>query len=183
MTKSESSATDTSPSNSRRVLGEGRFIRLVADDTWEYAERCRGTGVVGVVAVTDAGELVLTEQFRPSVKMPVIDIPAGLVGDERGTEREPSVEAARRELLEETGWDAGRLEFLARCPTSPGITSETIDLFRAAELVRVADGGGDAHEDITVHLVPLKSIDDWLAECVARGAAIDVKLYAALWFA
>ncbi|MEX0703769.1 MAG: NUDIX hydrolase [Planctomycetales bacterium] len=167
----------------RRVLGEGKFIRLVSDDSWEYAERCRGTGVVGVVAVTDAGELVLTEQFRKSVGRPVIDIPAGLVGDDRGAEAEQSAEAARRELVEETGWRAGRLEFLARCPTSPGITSETIDLYRATELERVAAGGGDEHEEITVHAVPLEEVATWLAECEGRGAAVDVKVYAALHFA
>lgn len=167
----------------RRVLAAGRYVRLVDDDSWEYAERCRGTGVVGIIAVTSTGELVLTEQYRKSVGTTVVDIPAGLVGDDSGSESEAGIEAARRELLEETGWQAEELELIARCPTSPGITSEIIDLYRARGIMRVGAGGGDEHEQITVHVVPLAGADAWLESCRARGAMIDVKVYAALYFA
>ena len=70
----------------------------------------------------------------------MIDLPAGLAGDGPGTEE--LVTAARRELLEETGYDARRLTLLAHAPTSPGLTTEVVSFFRAAGLKKVAAGGG-----------------------------------------
>ncbi len=120
------------------ILGGGRFLRLVRADGWEFVERVRATGVVAIVAVTADGELILTEQFRASVKGPVIDLPAGLAGDGPGTEE--LVTAARRELMEETGYDARRLSLLAHAPTSPGLTTEVVSFFRATGLKKVARG-------------------------------------------
>ena len=80
-TTSRRAERDRTNSNGRRVLGEGRFLRLVDDHTWEYVERRNATGVVAIVAVTPAGELLLTEQHRPAVGTAVIDLPAGLAED------------------------------------------------------------------------------------------------------
>ena len=71
-------------------------------DGWEYVSRSRGRNVVGIVAVTADDELVLVEQFRPPVNNRVLELPAGLVADE-DAEEDP-LNAARRELLEETGY-------------------------------------------------------------------------------
>jgi ADP-ribose pyrophosphatase len=98
------------------VLGAGHWLRLVHVDGWEFVERVKATGVVAIVAVTPDGELILTEQFRRSVNGRVIDLPAGLAGD--GPESEELVTAARRELIEETGYDARRFTLLAHAPTS-----------------------------------------------------------------
>ncbi len=122
--------------NQARVLGAGRWLRLVDVDGWEFVERVKATGVVAIVAVTPACELILTEQFRRSVNRRVIDLPAGLSGD--GPESEELVTAARRELIEETGYEARRLKLLAHAPTSPGLTTEVVTFFRAAGLKKVA---------------------------------------------
>ena len=85
-----------SPASDVRVLGEGRWLRLVDDGGWEYAERSGSNGVVVIVAVTDDDRLVLVEQYRPAVKARVIEAPAGLVGDLAGYEDEDRLAAASR---------------------------------------------------------------------------------------
>jgi ADP-ribose pyrophosphatase len=156
---------------------------LVSVGGWEYVERVGSSGVVAIVAVTDANEIVLTEQFRCSVAARVIDLPAGLVGDLTEAHDEDLVTAARRELLEETGYDARRFEFLCQSPTSPGLTSETVAFVRAVGLNRMGDGGGVDGEDITVHSVKLTVADAWLRRRARSGAQIDCKTYAGLYFA
>lgn len=166
-----------------RVLHEGRFLRLAARGGWEFVERTNAQGVVVVIAVTDQGELVLIEQERRPVGAPVIELPAGLSGDDPGSHGEELASAARRELLEETGYQADDLELVTRGPTSAGLTSEVITVFRARGVRRVAAGGGVEGEAITIHHVPLAEVPAWLDAAQARGALVDPKVYAALWFA
>ncbi|HET6328994.1 MAG TPA: NUDIX hydrolase [Planctomycetaceae bacterium] len=165
----------------RVVLGAGRFLRLVHANGWEFVERVRATGVVAIVAVTADGELILTEQFRPAVAGSVIDLPAGLAGDGPGTEE--LVTAARRELIEETGYDARRLTLLAHAPTSPGLTTEVVSFFRARGLKKVGTGGGIEGEKIEVHAVKLDRADAWLRRRSRAGIQIDCKVFAGLHFA
>ena len=132
----------------RRILAEGRFARLVAKDGWEWVERVSTSRAVIIVAVTDDEQLVLVEQFRIPLDRRVIELPAGLVGDGSDIAREDPREAARRELLEETGYQAERLEYLAEGPSSSGLTTETYALFLARNVRRVGPGGGDGSEDI-----------------------------------
>ena len=100
----------------REILAQGKFLRLVRQGTWEYSERLGISGVVGIVPVTDAGEIVLVEQFRVPTGRPVLELPAGLVGDIPGQEQEPFEAAAARELEEETGYRAGRRNIAAIAP-------------------------------------------------------------------
>lgn len=166
-----------------QTLGEGRFLRLVNAGGWEYAERVNASGVVAVVAVTAEREIILTEQYRPAVKKRVIDMPAGLAGDIPGEETEALATAARRELLEETGYRARRMEFLTSGPPSAGMSSEIVTFFLATGCRRVADGGGDDHEEIEVHVVPLARAAEWLRKRAGKRRCVDPKVYAALYFA
>jgi ADP-ribose pyrophosphatase len=164
------------------TLASGRYVRLVREGRWEWCERVNARGVVVIAALTPAGEVVLVEQHRHPVRGRVIEMPAGLAGDVAGAEDEELAEAARRELEEETGWRAGRMEKATAGPVSAGLTSEILTFFVARELERVADGGGDETEDITVHLVPLDDAGRWLEERAADGVMADPKVYAGLWF-
>lgn len=163
-------------------IAAGRYLRLVKRGTWEYAERLGATGAVCIVAVTDDRKLVLIEQPRPAMNGLVIELPAGLVGDGEDS-GELGAAAANRELLEETGFTASHIEEVAEGPVTPGLASERVSLFLATGLRRVGPGGGVDGEQITVYEVALGEVEAFLREQVARGRAVDLKVYAALHFA
>lgn len=165
------------------TLAEGKFIRLVRRDRWEYAERVKASGIVGIVAMTDDGKLLLVEQLRPTIGKSTIELPAGIAGDDAAFEGEALETAARRELLEETGYEARKLTRLTEGPPSAGISTEVITFFLATGLRKVSAGGGDEAENITVHLVPLNRIEPWLRKKEKQGCAIDLKLWGGLYFA
>lgn len=164
------------------ILGTGRFTRLVRKGGWEYVERTNASGIVLIIALTPEGRLLLVEQHRPPVDARVIELPAGLAGDLADAADEPLAEAARRELLEETGYDAARLVRVAGGPLSAGLTSEVVTVFQAEGLTRVSAGGGDESEDIVVHEVALADVPAFLGAREAAGVLVDPKVYAALWF-
>lgn len=160
----------------------GRFLGMKERDRWEYAYRTNASGVVVLVPVTDAGELILVEQYRIPVQSRVMELPAGLVGD-TGDAEEDFKAAAHRELLEETGYRAASLQELLTCPSTPGMADEMVTIYYASGLERVGPGGGDGNEDITVHVVPLANAVQWLDERQAEGILLDPKIYAGLFWA
>lgn len=162
------------------VLYAGHYLQLRQRDGWEFVARNHRVAVV--VALTPGDELLLVEQFRVPVDGRAIELPAGLVGDEPGRENEALLEAARRELEEETGWRPGTVEPIMDCPTSAGMSDEMVVFVRARELERVGPGGGAGDEDISVHAIPRDGIDEWLRGQHARGLAIDPKIYTALYW-
>jgi len=165
------------------ILAAGKYLRLLKVGTWEFAERTSTiVGAVVIVAVTNDGKLILTEQYRVPLANNVIELPAGLVGDEPEHRGEPLVNAAKRELLEETGYEADHWEMLTEGPTSAGMTNERVTIFRATGLRKIHAGGGDAQEAITVHEIPLATVPDWLTTQAARGIPCDAKVYAGLYF-
>ena len=106
----------------------------------EYVERRGIRGIVVVVAMTDDQQVVMVEQYRRPLRQRVIEWPAGLVGDIPGQENEDFSEAARRELLEESGFTARNVQFLLRSPTSPGQSKDYYTFYRATGLQRRARG-------------------------------------------
>lgn len=165
------------------LLAEGRHLRFVSRDGWEFVDRPHVTGIAVLVAVTEEGRLLLVEQRRPAVSRSVIELPAGLCGDEADARGEPLEAAARRELLEETGYEAREVAPLTQGPPSAGVSSEVVTFFRARGLTRRAAGGGVASERIVVHEVPLAEADAWLSGREAEGAVVDPKVWAGLYFA
>src|SRR5947207_3295875 len=144
------------------VKCDGKHVQLVARGHWEFARRKNVSGIVGIVAITDDGKMILVEQDRPPVGKRVIEIPAGLAGDVESSRTEELAEAAKRELLEETGYEAANMQRLADGTTSAGITDEVITLFRATGLKKISAGGGDESETIDVHEVPVEHVESWL---------------------
>ena len=167
--------------NETTVHYRGRYLDLVERDGWEYSTRSNASAVVVIVAVTPEGRLLLVEQFRRPIEARVIELPAGLVGDHVEPD-ETIIEAARRELIEETGYTAHSLEPIMDCPSSAGMTDEVVSFIRADRLERVGPGGGDDSEDIQVHAVPLGEIDAWLERQRRRGLPLDPKIFAALYW-
>jgi ADP-ribose pyrophosphatase len=166
-------------STEKKTIFEGKKIFVFTRDGWEFVERKSAKEAVAVVAVTEDGKLILTEQNRRPVAARVIDLPAGLVGDEGDDD---PAETAKKELREETGWGCRTIEFLAKGPSSPGITSELVSFYRATGLSRESKGGGVGGEDIQVHEVPLRDIEQWLEKKRGDGVLIDLKIWSALYF-
>jgi len=163
----------------KTTMCEGQYLRLVRRGHWEYAERTNAGSAVIVIALTPERKLLFVEQFRVPLGAPTIEMPAGLVGDVDAADT--LEDAARRELLEETGWLASEVKVLMVGPTSSGMSNELIAFVRARGLTRVHAGGGDETEDITVHEVPVDEAPRWLAAKMAAGYAMDPKLWAGLW--
>lgn len=172
------------------VFGSGRFLELARTEPdpgrehgWEYVRRRSSSGVVCIAAVTDDDELVLVEQLRPAVGTTVIEMPAGLAGDIAGSEDEDLRDAARRELLEETGYACAEMTWIGKGPSSAGLTSEIIDFYLATGLRREGAGGGDETESIEVHHVKLGELRSWLGAREARGSLVEPKIYSGLYLA
>lgn len=164
----------------KEVVWEGRFLRclrLTYRDSkgmvrqWETVERVNCDGVVAVVPITDNSEVILIRQFRPPVNKHVIEFPAGL--NDRGEELK---DAASRELLEETGYSAGEMIFLARGPLSSGSSREVLTVFLARGLEYIGAGQRDETEDIEVIKIPIDNIYDALTRLVEDGNYIDLKI-------
>ena len=89
---------------------------------------------------------------------------------------------AIKELEEETGFTAERIERLGEFYSSPGILSEGFTLVRAHGVRKIGEGGGDENEDINVHLVARHDIANFLEQKRAEGFGIDAKLLLLLNF-
>jgi ADP-ribose pyrophosphatase len=162
-----------------RPVWKGRFLEAhVAPwgtaGQWEFVKRVAGIQAAVIVALTDAHDIVLVEQYRPPLGRPCIELPAGLVGDE--TAGEEVLASARRELHEETGFEAAQWEDFGEFASSPGMMGEVFHLWRATGLRRTGPGGGTASEGIVVHVVPVVALPGFIAEARARGCAIDTRL-------
>lgn len=163
----------------KEVLYEGKFLNMAKEGRWEFCERVNDTRAAMIFACTPDNKVLLVEEFRPPVGARCLCFPAGLVGD---VAPESAAAAAIRELEEETGYTAAGMQFLFSGPSSPGLTSEMLSFFLATGLSRVSQGGGVEGENITVHEVPMDSIDSWLAQKDTEGVLIDSRLYAGLYF-
>ena len=148
---------------------EGKYLRMVTDDGWEYVERCGGMTAVVIVAMHD-GKFILVEQARVPLGKRCIELPAGLVGDEDDLGIE---ETALKELEEETGFVAERVERLGDFYSSPGMVAEGYTLVRAHG---VRPGGTKIEDDIVVHLVAPGEVAGVIAAKRTEGLAIDTKL-------
>jgi|SRR6056297_196349 len=106
---------------------------------------------INVIALTNANEVVLVEQYRHGIDETTLEIPGGMV--DKG---EKPIRAAKRELLEETGYESGSWEPLGRASSNPAILSNYTYLFLARECKKTSPQQTDGHEDIKVHTLPLE---------------------------
>lgn len=173
----------------RRTVWQGSFIRALElryEDSsgtprdWEAVERLNCSGIVAVVPVTSDGELLLVRQFRPVLDNFVIEFPAGL--SDKG---ESLIEAARRELIEETGYTTERLSYLTEGPISSGISTEILTVFLAKD-TRQADQDvkrrypPEEIEQITLIRSPFSRVYEDLQIAREKGDYVDIKIFGLL---
>jgi ADP-ribose pyrophosphatase len=155
------------------LMWEGKFVRALKRGKWEYASRANDINAVVILAEVD-GKMILIDQPRVPPDCRCIELPAGLVGD---LDPNATVEGtAIKELEEETGYTADRVERLGEFLASPGMLSESFTLVRMHGVRKVGDGGGDDSEDINVHLVARQDIPNFVEQKRAEGFGVDVKL-------
>ncbi len=127
-----------------------------------------------VILAEHDGQVILVDQPRVPPDCRCIELPAGLVGD-----HDPNAtveETAIKELEEETGFTAERVERLGDFYSSPGMLAEGFTLVRAHGVRKIGEGGGDESEDINVHLVPRAEIINFIEQKRAEGFGVDAKL-------
>ena len=158
---------------SAEVMWAGKFVRAIRRGKWEYVSRANNVSAVVILAEFE-GKVILIEQPRVPLGERCLELPAGLVGD---TDPNATIEGtAIKELEEETGFTAERVERLGDFYSSPGILAEGFTLVRAHGVRKIGEGGGDENEDIIVHLVPRSDIPNFIEQKRAEGYGIDVKL-------
>jgi len=156
-----------------RLVHDGRVVHLSVDrvrfpDGSEgELELIRHRGASAVVPFLDDPDsqdptVVLIHQYRYAAGGFVFEIPAGIPMDGESWE-----ECARRELEEETGYVAGRLEPLTRLLTTPGFTNEEIHVFRAASL-QPGDVRPDTDEFIEVVELPFSRVLEMTSQGLIR---------------
>ncbi|MPY66941.1 NUDIX hydrolase [Deinococcus sp. SDU3-2] len=148
-----------------QVIYDGRVVRLERlEGKWEVV---RHADAVAVLALNDAGEMLLVRQKRPAIGETTLEAPAGLID-----EGETPEEAARRELQEEVGLD-GEMTLLTRFYSSPGFCDELLYVF-AAENLRESRLPHDEDEEIEVVWMSPQAVLNGLREGTLHGSASTV---------
>lgn len=162
-----------------RAVWDGRRIRVAVaqvaapDGSQHEREIVHHPGAVGVVPLHDDGSVTLVRQYRAALDREIWEVPAGL----RDVDGEPTVETARRELVEEAGLRAGAIEHLVTFHNSPGFSDEAVEVFVATSLAPVDDDRqGVEEQHMLVDRLPL---DEALA-MVDDGRITDAKTVIAL---
>ena len=161
-----------------RKIFNGKVIDLQVDDVLlpngnvSKREIVKHPGAVAVMALTEEEKIVLVRQFRKALEKTILEIPAGKLEKD-----EEPLDSAHRELEEETGYQARKLEKVVSFYTSPGFADEEIHLHWATGLEK---GAFNPDEDEFVELVELS-----LDECFKRietGDICDAKTIFAIYY-
>ena len=127
-------------------------------------------GSVAIIPILGDGRIVLIRQFRLAAGGIIWEVPAGTM--ERG---EAPRDCALRELREETGFRAGRMEFLFSCFLAPGYSMERMHFFRASEL---EEGSQRTEEDEAISVEPVGAEE--AMRMIADGTIVDAKTIASV---
>ncbi len=162
------------------VAWGGRFVTAKTRGRWEYVSRSRGIRAAAIIAIDEDADgtkhVLLIGQYRVPLGCFCLEIPAGLVGDDEGSEDEPAIEAAKRELEEETGYAAKDWDVLGEFYSSPGMVTESFTLLRARGLTQISEGGGISEENIEIYRVPLDGLAEFVANWREAGHGVDVRV-------
>lgn len=153
-----------------RLIGLRRDKVQLPDGRTSIREVVVHPGAVAIVPLLDDGKVVLVRQYRHAVGKILMEIPAGTLHPNEAAE-----ECALRELQEETGYTAGKLEHLTSMYLAPGYSTELLHVFLATKL-SPASGEKDEDEFVAPVAVPLEEVISQIGE----GKIQDAKTVAAL---
>jgi len=115
---------------------------------------------VNIIPITEAGEVIMIRQFRHGIQAQTLEVPGGVVD----ADDEPSLDAARRELEEETGYTSDQIEPLGFVSPNPAILNNRCYAFVALNARLKGEQNLDPAEDIGVELIPLSEIPKMILE-------------------
>ena len=167
----EAALSDRYRLNHSQTLYRGRVIDLTVDrittasGTQAVREVVVHPGGAAVVPVFSNGDVLLVEQFRYPMQQSLLELPAGKIDPGESPE-----ETAARELQEEVGFRAGRLEKLVEFYTTPGFCNELLHLFLATDL-KPGRRAGDEDEELSVHRYSPKQLE----KLIGLGKIVDAK--------
>lgn len=175
----ESSADFTETTLSSEIAYDGGFLKVYRDrvrlhdghETWR--EYVKHPGAVMILAFTAPGRILLERQYRYPKHRHFVEIPAGKLEP-----NEPALATAKRELVEECGYEALEWRRLATIDPSIGYSTEVIELYAASQLKHVG-AALDVGEHLEVFEASIEDALDW----VRQGVITDTKTtFALLWW-
>ena len=161
---------------SSEMIYEGRILNLrkdkvhVKDNQTSYREIVEHNGGVALAAVTPEGKMVMVRQYRKAAEKAILEVPAGKIEKD-----EDHRLTAERELKEETGYTAGKMEYITSFYSSIGYSTEVIYLYYATELT---PGETDFDDNESIEILEYDLTE--LKEMVFSGEIEDAKTIAAI---
>lgn len=151
----------------RELIAKGAIIDYYQDTMqipngniakWDLIDH---KGAAAVVAVREDGKLLMVRQYRNALERETLEIPAGGLNGRQ----EPTRDAAKRELLEETGYECNELELLNSIYTTVAFCNEKIDIYLARGLKNQGSQHLDEDEYVNVEAYTLDELKDMIYQC------------------
>jgi len=134
---------------------------------------CENPDWVNVIALTKNKEVVLIEQFRHGIEEVILEIPGGMIDDDD----EDTETAARRELLEETGFSSDKFILLGKSRPNPAIQNNTVFHYLAPDCEKTEDVSFDEHESVLTKIVSLEDAKSLIADGTISHSLVIAAFY------